>query len=167
MFKPDISVLRNPALTNQAQNLMYIKSNHPIHLGLLQPSCSKTFSPDQYMNSKSYSPALKLETLSEEQIQKIHLASLEILEDIGMRILHKEARELLCDHGASEAGGHIVRIPAGLVQKALSSAPEMVILYDRAGKPAMRLGGTECLFRHWLGHSADSRSENESGAQFL
>jgi trimethylamine--corrinoid protein Co-methyltransferase len=125
---------------------MYIKSNHPIHLELLQLSCPKTFSPGQYMNSKSYSPALKLETLSEEQIQKIHLASLEILEDIGMRILHKEARELLFDHGASEAGGHIVRIPAGLVQKALSSAPELVILYDRAGKPAMRLGGRNVYF---------------------
>ncbi|HUU30358.1 MAG TPA: trimethylamine methyltransferase family protein [archaeon] len=98
------------------------------------------------MSTNSYTPALKLQTLTEEQIEKIHLASLEILEDPGTRILHDRARELLCDHGAIESKGDIVRIPASLVENALASAPELVILFDRHGKPVMRLGGRNVYF---------------------
>jgi len=60
---------------------------------------SQTLTKGLEMNPFSYAPVLKLQTLSDEQLEKIHLASLEILEDLGMRFLHEGARELLLEHG--------------------------------------------------------------------
>ena len=98
------------------------------------------------MYKHSYSTGLQLQTLTGQQLERIHTASLEILEEQGMRFLHPGARNLLLDHGAALTEDGLVRIPSGLVQQAVDSAPEMVIIYDRYGKPAMLLGGRNVFF---------------------
>jgi trimethylamine---corrinoid protein Co-methyltransferase len=75
-----------------------------------------------------------------QECQKIHLASLEILQRVGIDVHDDRACELLVAGGA-KADGLRVRIPAYMVTKALATAPSRLTLYDRNGKVAMRAGG--------------------------
>jgi trimethylamine--corrinoid protein Co-methyltransferase len=84
--------------------------------------------------------------LSLEQGDKIHAASLEILERIGVRIYLDEAIELLRKGGGTVEDGNLVRIPAGRVEWALASAPKQVALFSRQGAPAILLGDGRCFY---------------------
>lgn len=74
---------------------------------------------------------------TEAQLQRIHQASLEVLERTGVAVQEDEARSLLLDAGAHESAGNRVRIPSWMVKRALASAPERVTLWSRDGRPAM------------------------------
>ena len=84
--------------------------------------------------------------LAPEQCQKLHNASLEILARTGARLYDQEAIDLLRQAGASVSDGNLVRIPAGLVEKAFSTVPKRVTLYDRNGKAAIFLEEGNCHF---------------------
>ncbi len=79
--------------------------------------------------------------LSDEKIERLHAASLEILERTGVRLYEPQAIELLKGKGVSVEDGNRVRIPGDLVEWALSVAPKSATLYDRNAKPAMHLEG--------------------------
>jgi trimethylamine--corrinoid protein Co-methyltransferase len=69
-----------------------------------------------------------LNFLSEEEMQKIHNASLAVLEQTGMRIDHQQAREMLQEAGARvDHESKIVRFPPDLVEKSLNSCPRELI----------------------------------------
>jgi trimethylamine---corrinoid protein Co-methyltransferase len=78
--------------------------------------------------------------MGQAECERIHLASLEILERMGIDVHDQKARDLLVEGGASTDGLR-VRIPAYMVAKALSTTPKQITLYDRQGKVAMRAGG--------------------------
>ncbi|HWQ79639.1 MAG TPA: trimethylamine methyltransferase family protein [Anaerovoracaceae bacterium] len=61
-----------------------------------------------------------------------------VLERTGCLVHHKKALELLKDAGCS-VDGERVRFPSSLMQWAVNSAPSTFALYDRFGKPAMKL----------------------------
>ena len=90
--------------------------------------------------------------LGPQECEKIHLASLEILERIGVDVHDEKAREILVNGGA-KTDGLRVRLPAYMVARALSTAPSTITLYNRLGKVAMRAGqynsyyggGSDCL----------------------
>jgi len=84
--------------------------------------------------------------LSDEQFQKIHNASLEILERIGVRLHLQEAIGLLKKAGAIVTDGNLVHVSPKLVEKALATVPKEVTLYDRHGNPVMPLRGSNCFF---------------------
>ena len=84
--------------------------------------------------------------LTDEQIEKIHAASLEILERIGVRLDLQEAVDILKKAGAKVTEDGLVHVPPKLVETALMIAPKEVTLYDRHGKPAMPVGGNRCFF---------------------
>jgi len=84
--------------------------------------------------------------LSPEQCEKLHNASLAVLERTGVRLYHQEAIDLLKKADAFVSEGNRVRIPSGLVEKALSTAPKRVTLYDRHGQPALYLEGQRCYY---------------------
>jgi trimethylamine--corrinoid protein Co-methyltransferase len=84
--------------------------------------------------------------LSEDQARKIHHASLEILERFGARLHHQPAIDLLKKGGADVDDGNLVRIPAGLIEKAFSTVPRRVVLYDRHARPVMPLEGDRCFY---------------------
>ena len=66
-----------------------------------------------------------LKFLSEEEMQKIHNASLAVLEQTGMRIDHRKARELLQDAGAQvDHENKVVKFPNELIEKYLESCPK-------------------------------------------
>ena len=90
--------------------------------------------------------------LGRQECEKIHMASLEILERVGIDVHDEKARELLVQAGAGTDGIR-VRVPEHLVEKALAVTPRRITLYDRNGRAAMRAwgynsyfgGGSDCL----------------------
>ena len=96
----------------------------------------------------------QIQRLSPEQASAIHDASLTILEKTGVQLYLEEAVEMMRKAGAKVTDGNRVRIPASLVEDALSTAPNEVKIYNRDGQPAMTLGernnyygpGSDCLY---------------------
>ncbi len=92
-------------------------------------------------------PYPALEVLSAEQVEQIHLASLTLLENQGMRVLHAGARSLLAGAGASvDNDTHIVRMDRGLVLEKVALAPPQVTLQARNPAKNLTLGGNHLLF---------------------
>ena len=71
--------------------------------------------------------------LSTEQITKIHHATLELLESVGVRIMLREAVHMLGDAGCQIKEDNLVKIPSGLVEEAILSSPSRITLYNRLG----------------------------------
>ncbi|MGA9349335.1 MAG: trimethylamine methyltransferase family protein [Anaerolineae bacterium] len=90
------------------------------------------------------SPQFQL--LSPQQCEKLHNASLEILERTGVRLFEPEAVELLRKAGAFVSEGNRVRIPAGLVERAFSTVPKRVVLCNRHGERVIFLEDHRCFY---------------------
>lgn len=90
--------------------------------------------------------ALKLARLTPGQCEKIHNASLEILERTGIRLHEPAAVELVKQAGAQISDGNLARIPAQLVEQALSTVPKRVVLHDRNGEPVMPVEGDRTFY---------------------
>jgi len=86
------------------------------------------------------------------ECEKIHVATLEILERVGVDVHDEGARELLVKGGA-KLDGIRVRVPEHMVEKALATTPKRMTLYNRHGQVAIRAwgystyygGGSDCL----------------------
>jgi len=85
-----------------------------------------------------YQNTAGINTISYDQFEEIHLATLEVLDRVGVNVFDQEALELLKKAGA-RVDGHRVHIPAGMVKKALASAPCRVPVSNRNGERAMFL----------------------------
>ncbi len=86
-----------------------------------------------------------LRVLSEEQVEEIHEASLAILERVGVEVHGEEALPLLVRAGAEvEATTRRVRLPRGLVETALRSAPSRFTLHARNPARDIDIGG-DCI----------------------
>jgi trimethylamine---corrinoid protein Co-methyltransferase len=90
--------------------------------------------------------------LDDEDCRRLHDATLEILADPGVDVLHEDARRMLASGGASVDGVR-VRIPAEMVAASLESAPTEFTLPDRSGGGLLiRNGetyygtGSDCLY---------------------
>ena len=79
-----------------------------------------------------------LNVLSKDQIEQIHMATLEVLERTGVQITHLRALELLDGAGANVDGDR-VRIPAQIVEDAINTSPSCFVLGKRNGEPAILL----------------------------
>jgi trimethylamine---corrinoid protein Co-methyltransferase len=84
--------------------------------------------------------------LSDDQVERLHHASLEILDRTGIRLYEPEALELLEKKGVHLEDGNRVRIPPGLVEWALSVAPKRAVLCDRSGRRVMPLERNNVFF---------------------
>jgi len=97
------------------------------------------------VNSIAYQTP-QFSVLSESQIKDIHLAALEVLRRTGIRFHHEGAVEMLKEAGAFVSDGSLVKLPARMVEDAISSVPGRVVMCDRDGEPAMYLEGTKVYF---------------------
>jgi len=79
--------------------------------------------------------------LSDKQIEELHFATLQIIERTGVAFECQEALDILGDAGADVSNPDRVKIPSYLVEQALRTAPKMITLYTRDGKPAIVLSG--------------------------
>jgi trimethylamine--corrinoid protein Co-methyltransferase len=99
------------------------------------------------MNKKGQARAKpQYRLLTEDQIHEMHQASKFILEDIGVRILHEEALQLLKESGCSIKDENITLIPGGLLEECIQSAPSSVRIFRQTGEEAMILEGRRSYF---------------------
>jgi trimethylamine--corrinoid protein Co-methyltransferase len=77
--------------------------------------------------------------LSDDQVERLHHASLEILDRTGICLYEPEALDLLRKKGIKAEEENRVRIPPGLVEWALQIAPKRAVLCDRNGRRVMPL----------------------------
>jgi len=81
---------------------------------------------------KIQSGGLSLNIFSEDELEQIHSATLEVLQRTGLFIEDKEAREILDGGGAVvDEKNRIVKFPAYLVEDSIRSAPLKVCLAGR------------------------------------
>jgi len=75
------------------------------------------------------------ELLTQEQVERVHEASLEILENVGLKVRYKPARELFARHGVrTEADSEFVKLPREVVEKYRKMAPPKFTFHGRDPK---------------------------------
>ena len=81
------------------------------------------------------SGGLKLDVFTEDEIQDIHLSTLEVLERTGVWVELDQALDIYSDGGCVvDRESHIVRISPHIVEDAIASAPPSVVLCGRDPK---------------------------------
>lgn len=89
---------------------------------------------------------LSLRVLSEDEIERVHQRSLDVLERVGVRVLDAECRRVLAAAGAHvDEATDIVRIPRQIVEEARRLAPSIVELHHQDGRP-IPVGGEHRVF---------------------
>ena len=92
--------------------------------------------------SRPYAP---VEVLSADHVAAIHEAALSVLAEIGMRVLHAPARELLRGAGATVLED-MVRLDPALVMERLKTVPPSFTLEARNRTHDLKLGGRDLIF---------------------
>ncbi len=88
---------------------------------------------------------IQIKRMTTAQCQKIHWASLEMLERYGVKLHDRQAIDLL-KKGGADVEGDLVYVPSGMVEKAFSTVPKRVVLYNRHGEPVMPLEGRRSFY---------------------
>ncbi len=93
---------------------------------------------------------LSLNILTDDELEEIHLATLELLQDTGVVMECDEALERFEAAGARvDRDEKTVRIPPYLVEEAIRSAPPKVVLYGRDPKHDLVLESTRVHFTNF------------------
>ncbi len=91
--------------------------------------------------------ALSLNVLSEEDCKKIHQASLEVLNTVGVVVTSGKAQSVFADHGAFvDQSANRVCLPPDLVEKALASVPSTICIPGRDPSRDYIMGGSRLGF---------------------
>jgi trimethylamine--corrinoid protein Co-methyltransferase len=86
-----------------------------------------------------------MELVSADELEAMHLASLDLLEEIGMDVLLPEARDIYARAGALVAGER-VRIGRDIVEAAIGLAPAEFTFHARNPAHSIHLGGDWIAF---------------------
>lgn len=90
----------------------------------------------------STQPTPDLERLSAEGEEAIHEASMEIIEEIGIKLNHEDALDVFEEHGATvDRDENLVTIDRGIVEERVDQAPESFTLHGRDPEKSIRVGG--------------------------
>lgn len=109
-----------------------------------QPSGSAISQLDWRTVENPYPP---MEVLSDGQIEAICDTAYRILEEVGMDILHQEAKEVLKAAGADvDAASDRVRFDRGLIDQAMAHAPSEIKLHARNPAHTLTVGGNNVAF---------------------
>jgi trimethylamine--corrinoid protein Co-methyltransferase len=111
------------------------------------------------MNQQAYGTTM-FQILTDDQIEQIYFAALDVLEISGARIFHKAALKKFESSAAVVTDKDRVRIPTALVEQALRSCPSKAALSDRNGKRSIKLQKNEAAF----GSGAAARPQNVASA---
>ena len=88
-----------------------------------------------------------MEILSSDQLESIHEASLTLLENIGMCVMHEGARVLLAGAGAEvNHATAMVRFDRHMLMEKVALAPSQVTLHARNPAKNFKLGGNHLSF---------------------
>ena len=73
-----------------------------------------------------------LMVLSQEEVERISDASMEVLAEVGIKVPYKKAREIFRENGANvDDTTFAVRLPEKIVRWAIEQAPSSFSLYGR------------------------------------
>ena len=93
------------------------------------------------MTKKVFDMRMRLEPFSRDELEKIHGATVRVLERTGIRIMNAQAASLLKDAGAKqESGTDIVKIPEGVLIECIKKAPKRFKSYGRDPKKTLTIG---------------------------
>ncbi len=92
-------------------------------------------------------PYTPIEVLSADQVEAIHLASLRLLAEVGIEVLHPESRSLMAAGGAMvDEGSNRVRCDPAMILDLLAHAPETFTLRARDPAKSLVIGGDNLIF---------------------
>ena len=113
---------------------------------------------------------VKLELLSPEEVAQIHAATLDVIENVGVKFHSQRALDVLEANGvAVDRVSTIAKIPAEVVQKALATVPEKFVLGARNPEYDLPLDGEHVYIsadgcgvfcRDFDGHVRPSRKQD-------
>ena len=87
-------------------------------------------------------PRLKLNILSPKNVQRIHTATLDIIETVGVRFPSKRALDIWEAHGATvDRDTMIVKVPGHVIEEAINQAPPVYTLAARDPAQDLLLDG--------------------------
>ena len=87
-----------------------------------------------------------MQALDEEQLELVHEATLDLLENLGIEVLGDQALDLFRRAGADVGDDGIVRMDRALVMQTIASAPETFTLTPRNPDRALVAGADEVHF---------------------
>jgi trimethylamine--corrinoid protein Co-methyltransferase len=89
----------------------------------------------------------QLELLTKDQVHDLHVASLTVLEKIGVAVHSENALKLMDGVGAEvDYRSHVIKIPQSLVEEAIKKKPSSVTLCGRDRDLDVELTGRRVLF---------------------
>jgi trimethylamine--corrinoid protein Co-methyltransferase len=90
--------------------------------------------------------------LTDSQVEQIHTASLNVLEEVGFKYESSKALKLLEEHGCSvDYKTMIAKIPPSLVEWAIAKTPSSFYLKARDPEKSVRFGGNTLYFLNSAG----------------
>ena len=94
-----------------------------------------------------YTPEHAPRLLNQEQEEQVHGYAMRICEEIGLDVLHQDARKLLEEAG-QKVDGDRVYFDRGFVMEQLAKAPHTFTLHARNPENTVEVGGGTTL---WMG----------------
>ncbi len=100
--------------------------------------------------------------VSEDELESIHLASLRVLKEIGLEVLHDEAREIMKKAGADVSDGSTrVRFDPEMILETIRTCPPVVRMHARNPDHNLVFGGNNVCFAQMA--SAPNCSDTDKG----
>jgi trimethylamine--corrinoid protein Co-methyltransferase len=85
--------------------------------------------------------------LTPEQEETVHLESIKILEQVGIKVTSPKVLKMLKDHGATvDEGSQVAKIPESMVKDALAKAPKELVMAGRDQKWDLRLPAVDRVY---------------------
>lgn len=98
-----------------------------------------------YRNLKN--PLTLQSAFSEDRLEALHQTALRVIEELGIRVLNEEARQLFRDAGAQvDKETMMVNIDQAMVASALETAPSEFVLAGRTPEFDVEIGGNNISF---------------------
>jgi trimethylamine--corrinoid protein Co-methyltransferase len=106
---------------------------------------SAAFDQPAFRHLKNPLPPTPL--ISEDELESIHNASLRVLEEIGVDVLHEEARRIMKARGADvREGSERVRFDRAMILELIAHCPSEFTLHARNPAHDVRFGGDNVVF---------------------
>lgn len=106
----------------------------------MKPSSRKpVYGIDHHLGDLGDHPRLRV--LNDDKLERLHRATLEVLETVGVKITRPAVLAMMAAAGCT-VDGQIVKIPPQLVEDAIAAAPKKITVFNRDGEEALHLGGS-------------------------
>jgi trimethylamine--corrinoid protein Co-methyltransferase len=91
-------------------------------------------------------PLQPTKLVSDDQLESIHLASLRVLKEIGVDVLHDGARQIMKEHGADvRDGSERVRFDGDMILELIAHCPPEFTIHARNPAHNIRFGGDNLI----------------------